>query len=216
MESSICEAAAKEVLQNTPGLEDVGIVILASPIISYSLDQNWPIKDLISKVHDINSKEFYRLGVYLLRDSNDEADWIAETQYRVGIIRADYERTGLSGSLMWIWLCHAAHRGHAKAQIKIYESYRDGKAFLKANPIKAYMWLNLASTSDSENVREELEQFRREFTEQTAKEAEQLAADWKPDPAACEHEIEESSQSFKSKSVESSECEFSVYTCRTN
>ena len=99
-----------------------------------------------------------------------------EVQYEHGILLNNFE-------LSWKWFCLAANQGYRKAQYAVGNFYRSGLGPVTQDPIKAYVWYNLAG--DAGNARSK-DKLASEMTPDQIAEAERLLTEWQPNPAECE------------------------------
>jgi TPR repeat protein len=99
-----------------------------------------------------------------------------EVQYEHGILLNNFE-------LSWKWFCLAANQGYRKAQYAVGNFYRSGLGPVTQDPIKAYVWYNLAG--DAGNARSK-DKLASKMTSNQIAEADRLLAEWQPNPAECE------------------------------
>ncbi len=120
----------------------------------------------------------------LLEDRARRGD--AESQYQLGRFLAPDIFLAPDKESGWKWYCLAANRGHRDAQFTLGILFEWGYGPVQKDLVRAYVWYALAEGSPS--AARHREQIAANMTPEQIAEAEQLTAEWKPDPSACEAE----------------------------
>jgi uncharacterized protein len=81
------------------------------------------------------------------------------------------------------WLGKAAEQGNAIAQLALGTMYELGHGVPRAD-VAAYMWLSLAAAQGSEIDRKHLDSVEAKLSAGQLAEAQRMAHDWRPSPAA--------------------------------
>lgn len=110
----------------------------------------------------------------------------AESQYQLGRFLAPDIFLAPDKESGWKWYCLAANRGHREAQFTLGILFEWGYGPVQMDLVRAYVWYALAEGSPS--AARHRDQIAANMTPEQIAEAEQLAAEWKPDPSACEAE----------------------------
>ena len=112
----------------------------------------------------------------------------AQAQYKMA-------QQSVAGSTdKWIWYCRAAVNGHARAQATVGHFFEQGTTPVKRDLVRAYIWYSAAEANGfapkvyegyDKPPRTHVEILIEQLTAEQIAEAERLAAEWAPDPAAC-------------------------------
>lgn len=101
-------------------------------------------------------------------------------------------RSGDLNAARFLWLCRAAHGGYALAQEELGDLYTSERGlearnlgFAELNLVQGYKWYSLAQVNGLPRAKFLRDQLEQKMTSDQIREARQLAADWKPDPARC-------------------------------
>lgn len=130
--------------------------------------------------------------------SEEKKEWFRRNLAKSGNAEAQFELSLLaqSNEEEWKWLSLAANRGHAIAQGKVGQEYWPefrSIEIVESDLTHAYMWLSLAATNGHEYARNWRDNLAKTMSANQITEGERLAAEWKPDPGACELEAASSS-----------------------
>jgi len=136
--------------------------------------------------------EMYFSGKGVSKNPSEALHWLRESagqgyspaEYRLGSIYYD-GREGVPRNFPEAakWLELAAQQGSAAAQAKLGGLYMLGEGVPKDRVLSG-MWLNLAQTAESDDLRKAVTQMQRLLTQEATPEdirrSQQLANDWKP------------------------------------
>lgn len=190
--ASTCETVAQEIVEHIerrPGAVRVAVLGTGDSGVVPPVG-GWAVKELSTKAKNPGSEAFYTLATHLHVSADVHEDWVAETLYRVGTAPGGYSATGFMSSEKWTWLCRAAHRNHPRAQMTMGDYYRSGTDPVSPDAVKSYMWHALAAANGSDSAARRVTEYRFRLAADQIAEGEQLASEWKPDPAKCAASIE--------------------------
>jgi outer membrane protein assembly factor BamE (lipoprotein component of BamABCDE complex) len=165
--------------------DENGVVRIVSSSEEKEASSSEERKELTSKEWEVSSSE-------------EKKEWWRRNRAEGGNAEAQFELSLLAQSNKeeWKWLSLAANRGHAIAQGKVGQEYWPefrSIEIVESDLTHAYMWFSLAATNGHEYARNWRDNLAKTMSANQITEGERLAAEWKPDPGACELEAAASS-----------------------
>lgn len=130
----------------------------------------------------------YYMGYGVPRDYKEAFGWHlkaaqqgkADAQYVVGAMYYTGNAVPLDQKHAASWFRKAAERGNGEAQHALGLLYRYHAAGLSADPVIAYMLLNLAAANGNQNAVTQRAAIGKQMTQEQIDEAQALARNWKP------------------------------------